>query len=355
MKRVFAALLALTFSVSVAACGSSSSSSSSAASTASAASTSASVSDTASSEESGDLTTVRVAIMTGGASHWYAVIGKEAGIFEKYGLDVEITEFAAGINTVDAVVTGQADFGNLADYACVNRLGTTQENTNLRIVDRISTSEGTNNGGLYVSDDIQSLSDLAGASFASQAGTVWDYWTAKTYEEAGIAEEDQNIVNVDSQASAVTLMISGEASAFWASGTNAAKLEEAGFQTILTLDDLGLYTDAYYISTSDYLEANEETAEKFIQAQKETAEWIYANEDEAAEIFEAASGTTQEQFLSDLEATQLVTDFTQGTLDHLNAVKEWAVGNGNFEDYEITDFADFTALEAVYPDSVTIE
>ena len=341
MKKIFAILTALALAASVAACGN--------------AGLSNTASDTNTKENAQKLTKVRVAIMTGGASHWYAVIGKEAGIFEKHGLDVEITEFAAGINTVDAIVTGQADFGNLADYACVNRLGSTQESTNLRIVDRLSTSKGANNGGLYVSDDIKSLNDLAGKGFATQPGTVWDYWVAKTYEKAGIKEEAQNTLNVDSAASAVALMISGEASAFWASGTNAAKLEDAGFHSLLKLDDLGLYTDAYYISTSDFLKQNKEVSEEFIKAQKETADWIYANEDKAAEIFEKASGTSQEQFHSDLAATLLVTDFSQDTLDHLSDVKTWAVENGRFSDYDILKFSDFTALKAVYPDSITIK
>lgn len=301
-----------------------------------------------------DLTKIRIAIMTGGASHWYAVIGDETGIFEKHGIDIEITEFAAGINTVDAVVSGQADFGNLADYACVNRLGNTQDSTNLVIIDRISTSKGTNNGGLYVSDDIKTPEDLAGKGFAAQPGTVWDYWVAKTYEYAGIAKDDQNILNTDSAASAVALMISGNASAFWASGTNAAKLEEAGFHKLMSLDDLELYTDAYFIATSDYVNQNEEVVKNFVTAQHEIAEWIYANEDEAAAIFEKAAGTAQEQFHSDLAATQLVTDFTQETLGHLNNIKDWAVGNGSFADYDIIDFADFTALKTVYPDSVTL-
>lgn len=346
MRKLFAVLAALALTVSVAACSNAGSSSTGSSNT---------VSDTDTNADPQGLTTVRVAIMTGDASHWYAVIGREAGIFEKHGLDVDIMEFAAGVNTVDAVVIGQADFGTLSDYSCLNRLGRTQERTNLRIAGRLSTSKGTANGGLYVSDDIRSLSDLAGKGFATQPGTVWDYWIARTYEKAGIGQEDQNILNVDSAASAVALMISGEASAFWASGTNAARLEAAGFQALLKLEDLELYTDAYYISTSDFLEQNREVAEEFIQAQKETADWIYANEDQAAEIFERVAGTTQEQFHSDLAATQLVTDFSQDTLDHLNNIKTWAVENGRFSDYDILQFADLTALKAIYPDSITIQ
>lgn len=306
-------------------------------------------------EKAEELTTVRIAIMTGGASHWYAVIGDKEGIFEKHGLKAEISEFAAGINTVDAVAMGQADFGNLADYAAVNRIGNTKDETNLVIIDRLSTSSGSTNGGLYVADGITSVKELAGVPFATQTGTVWDYWLAKTYEYAGIAETDQNIVSVDSIASAVALMTTGDVQAVWASGQNAQKLEDAGFKPILTLNDLDLYTDAYYISTTDYVEKNPEVVQAFIEAQEETAEWIENNKEAAAKDFEAASGVKTEQFLSDIESSKLVTDFTAETLEHLNGIKEWAVSGGRFEDYNILDFTDLSALKAVYPDSITIE
>ncbi len=70
---------------------------------------------------------------------------------------MEITEFAAGINTVDAIVTGRRILAIWQIMHVSTVLGSTQENTNLRIVDRLSTSKGANNGGLYVSDDIKSL------------------------------------------------------------------------------------------------------------------------------------------------------------------------------------------------------
>lgn len=356
-KKILSVIaLSLSLSLGLTACGSSASSpSSSSGDSNSAVQPKSAGSGTGTEKSSDELTTVRIAIMTAGASHWYAVVGKESGIFEKHGINLEITEFAAGINTVDAIATGQADIGNLADYACVNRIGNTQENTNLVILDRMSTSEGTADGGLYVNKDrISNLKDLAGEGFATQPGTVWDYWVAKTYEYAGIAEKDQKILNCDSAASAVAIMTSGEASAFWANGVNAAKLEQAGFENILGLDDLGLYTDAYFITSKEFLDEHADVAKEFILAQKETADWIYANEDEAAAIFESATGETQEQFHSDLAATRLVTDFTKETLEHLNGIKEWTVEKGSFGDYNILDFADLTALKADFPDSVTV-
>ncbi|MCD8018754.1 MAG: ABC transporter substrate-binding protein [Clostridiales bacterium] len=80
--------------------------------------------DTLVTEES-NYETIRVGVFTGGLDHYLAVIGSEEGIFQEYGINLELTEFASGINTVDAIVTGQADVGMAADFALVNRIGNT--------------------------------------------------------------------------------------------------------------------------------------------------------------------------------------------------------------------------------------
>lgn len=355
MKKLLTLVLALFLTLSLTACGSASTQESGSAA-AQASAGAAEETFSADGSAAGELTTVRAAVMTNGDMHWYAVLGQDTGIFEKYGLDVQISEFAAGVNTVDAIVTDQADIGNLADYAAVNRLGNTQDNTNLRIVARLSTSEGSEHSGLYVDPEkIHSIEDLAGQGFATQPGTVWDYWVAKTYEYANIPEDQQNVLNCDSATSAVAVMISGEAAAFWASGVNAAKLEEAGFEKLMTLSDLDLYTDAYYIVPTSYLEEHADVVEAYLRASQEIAEWTYANKEEAAAIVADRLGTTEEQFLEDLESNQLVIDFPQSTLDHLNSIKEWAVGNGSFADFDLLDYTDLTALEQVNPDGITLD
>ena len=276
------------------------------------------------------LTTVRAAVMTNGAQHWIAAVGEEEGIFQKYGIKLETSEFAAGINTVDAVVTGQADVGNLADYALVNRMGSTQDK-NLLILSRIGSGTG---GALYVDGSkVKSLEDLAGQPFATQPGTVWDFWNAKTYEKAGIGETEQKLVKVDSAASAVALMTTGKAAAFWASGANAAKLEEGGLEKLLTLKDLGLTVDSYYITTASFIKEHEE----------------------AAEVVSEKLGTSKEQFLSELQDTNLTIDYSEETKKHLEDIKAWAVAKGDFDDYELSDFTDLEPLQAALPDAEAAE
>ena len=96
-----------------------------------------------------ELSVLRVANMTGQPDQYADYIGMEQGIFEKYGISLETSEYAAGINTVDAIATGTADTGLLADFAAVNRIGNTLDNTNLVIFSDLSSSVSYN-GGLFV-------------------------------------------------------------------------------------------------------------------------------------------------------------------------------------------------------------
>lgn len=112
-----------------------------------------------------ELRTIRVANMTGEPDQYAGYIGTQQGIFEKYGIMLQTTEFVAGINTVDSVVTGTADIGLLADFAAANRFGNTLEANNLVIASDLSSSVSTT-GGIFVApkyaEDISSLDGSEG-------------------------------------------------------------------------------------------------------------------------------------------------------------------------------------------------
>lgn len=307
----------------------------------------------AKAETTGDLEpqTVRIGVFTGGLDQYIAVVGKEQGIFENHGIQLEITEFAAGINTVDAIVTGQSDLGMIADFAGINRIGNTKEECNIRIIGRFTSAK---NYDLYVNpDEVTTLADLAGKGIAVNPGTILEYYTALTFEEAGIGEEDQVILNVDSGQTALSVLASGEGVAYWTTGSTAKKLEEMGMTKMLTMDDLGISVDAYYVSSDSFISEHEDIVENFLSAVKETEDWILDNLEDAAAITENQIGVPQEQFIENVEASQLLLDFKQDSVDHLNKIKEWAVGAGMFDsDYEIKNYVDTTALAALFPDEV---
>ncbi|MBM6999215.1 ABC transporter substrate-binding protein [bacterium] len=300
------------------------------------------------------LTTVNIGVMTGNIDQSLVAIGRERGIFEGHSLDVHVSEFAAGINTVDAIVTGQNDIGLLADYAAVNRLGNTSDSTDLRLFVNFLRSNITK---LYVNPArVATVEDLAGQGFVTLPGTVWDYWTGRTFDYAGIAEADREVINVDSAQDALGVLTRGDGVAFWASGANAAKLEAAGLTPILTLDDLGIFVDSYFVSTSAYLDANPQAAQQFLKALREIEEWVMGNLDEAGRIVEEQTTQPADQFTTNVRQFALSTSLNQDAIDHLDDIKNWARDAGKFEnDFAVTDFIDTTPLEdAGLADSETL-
>ena len=227
--------------------------------------------ETASSDAStsdGDLVTVRDAVMTGQLDQYATEVGLWQGLFEKYGIDLKTTEFVAGINTIDSVVSGTADIGMMADYAAVNRLGNTLDATDLKIFSQISGGGVAQSGGLYVdpkyADDLESLDGSEG--FMYQEGTVSYYYASKCIEYLGLDESKQNLINTDSSQTRLALIQKGGASAVYANGSEANYIEDAGWVLAATSQEIGIQTGTYFLATDKYISENKEVLAKFLEA-----------------------------------------------------------------------------------------
>lgn len=305
----------------------------------------------------GELTRVRLAVMTNGFDHYLAVVALEQGIFEKYGLDVEMTEYGRGINTIDAVVNGTADIGNMADYAAVNRLGNTLHDTNLIIFSE-QNGGGVQNGGLYVAaeyaDNLQALDGSKG--FVSILGTVSDYQTSEVIRYLGLDEAKQNIIAADSLQTCLALAQNNDASAIYASGSTGAYLEKFGWVLAVPSEELDIHTYGYFLTTSEYNENNQETLAKFLQAAQESFDYIKANLDETAAFLETRIGVKAEDFVANWSSIISRIGFTQDGVDHLQAMEEWAYEHGSFtESYDVRDFINTEAAELAFPERVTLD
>ena len=304
------------------------------------------------SADAGELTTFRWAVTSATTDQYMSIIGLSEGIFEEYGLDVEVTEFGSGSNTVDAVLLGEADIGVHSDYALINRISSTVDTTEIKVVGRFATN--ISGAHFYVnSDTITDLSDLAGKKIATMPGTIWEFWTSKTLELAGLTEDDVELVEVDSAATAITAMSTGDADAYWGTGATASKLDEAGYTRLVELADIDLTTDFYFIVAEGY---DEELLTAFFEALNDVQAWMAENPEEAASIIADEIGTDADDLQAILECYELTIDFTQGTLDLLYEIKDWALENDVIEtDFEFENYLDLSVLESLYPENVEVE
>ena len=303
-------------------------------------------------------TLLRLAVMTGGLDQYIDEVGQWQGIFEKHGLEVEITEYVYGIATIDAIVNGTADIGNMADYATVNRLGNTYGVTDLKIFSDLGAPVGDQVGGLYVApeyaDDISSLDGSKG--FMTTTGTVVDYYIARAIEYLGFDYDAQNIIAIDSVQTGLAVASAGDASAYFVSGASAARFDEIGWVRVATADEIGISTTAYLLATEGFITENTEALAQYLLAIDETIDFINNNLDETAEYLGERLSLIPEDFKANWKNRVFKHGLNADSAEHLQEIEQWAYGAGRFEtDYQVTEFYDARPATIAFPDAVTVK
>lgn len=311
--------------------------------------------ETADTTESsgGSLTKVRYATMTGSTTQWFGIIGQEKGIWEKYGLDVVVTEFANGIETVNTLATGQADIGFVTDFAGLNRFGNTEGDSDLKFFEE--QCKTTSYSLVVDPSKISKIEDLKGKNFLVSKGTFLEYLNAVTLEQAGLTKDDVTEVPVEGGPSILAAAESGQADAIWTAGDNLRRLVELGWKIIKNQSEIGVNTYVFHVASEKYLKENAETAQNFIKGYEEVNQYVRANMDEAADIITKKFGVEKEMFVKTVEASEVIPELTKESVDALKEIDAWAVKNGFYKaNLNITDYIYTDALKAVYPDNVTV-
>lgn len=311
----------------------------------------------ASSEGNDELRNLRVALMTGQPDQYAVFIGTEEGIFEKHNIRLETTEYAVGINTVDAIVNGTADTGLLADFAAVNRFGNTLHDTNLNLFAELSSSKAKD-GGVYVApeyaNDLSKLADSAG--WITNIGTVSEYYNWQGQVALGLDPSTQKAVNTDSTQTALAAASKGNASAVVANGSLAKKYEELGWVLAATSDEVGSVVGTYLVTTNEFLDENTDLLADYLTALNESVDYINNNLDESAKKISEKFGIEAEQFKADWKTQTIVIGFSEEGAKNLDDVNSWAFGQGKYsEEYNVRDFIRTEAIEKAFPDRVTLK
>ncbi len=298
---------------------------------------------------SGDVTPLRFGAMTGNIEHLIVTVGKDQGIFEKNGIDLQVTEYAAGINTVDALTMGQLDVGIAADFAILNRTGNV-EKSDLKI-----TANYANAGSAQLfanPETVKDKDDLKGKRLINLPGVIYEYWNVLTAQTLGLSEGEYSMVNVDSQPSAVVVASQGDGDAFWAGGEVAAQLAGYGWKPVMSLSDIGAISTFFFIASETYAKDNADTLKKFYKAFNESIDYIKNNIDDAAKVVTAKVGLDAEKFKQVIAAYDLGIQFKQKTFDYLDGVNKWLKDNKYYKNpFETKDLLFLDAAREEYPDT----
>lgn len=300
----------------------------------------------------GELTTVKIGIDTEVLA-FLQIIAQEKGFFEENGIDAELTSYAAGIETINAVVLGEVQIGAAYDYAACTRLA---EKTNLRLVSSLVVDSPDSMWYDTTVEGAAEPKDFAGQKIAVLQGTREEYLWAKELEYAGLTNDDVEYEYFGSNAEKITAFVSGEADAVMGSKPFKEQLDVVENKT--TINDLGginVASQGYVLADSTLLEEQPEVVAGYLKALQEAMDYIDTDIDDAAQICADYLTLQKEDVISAFGSYNYEVRFLQEDYDRLQDIADWCYQNGVTDEIQVKDYMNIESVSEAFPDKVTYE
>ena len=229
-------------------------------------------------------------------------VAAERGIFDAYGLDVQIDRVASGTEAIAFLEQGQIDVGGIA--IVVSLWNGWAQGLDLRVIapGGLEPFEGSPTKLMLradLQDEVTSIADLRGrtVAVAGGPGSGGEYLAAKALERGGLSMFDVNLVNVGNPDMPLSFE-SGAIDAGILGAPFADQAEASGF-AVPFAEDLtpGLMTVAF-VGSGRFVEERPEAARRFALALLEASramqgEHLYSRENLDA-FLSYLPGTTEE-------------------------------------------------------------
>ncbi len=302
-------------------------------------------------EKTADLTKVRVGTDTMQLAY-AQVIGKEKGFYANNGIDVEITTYAAGIETINAIVTGAADIGAAYDYALCTRLIPA---SNVRVLSNFVTNADGSYWFETSNPDIQSAADLSKGKIGIVKGTLGEYLIAKELESGGLTTADADINYLSSDGEVVAAYVAKQVDTILGLKPFSEEIEKAeGRHVLNTTGDIGIKSQGFIAVDKAFAEAHPEAVAAYLKGTQEAVDFIKSDTDEAAQICADYLTVSKEDVLKSFDSFTFDVAFSAEDYDHLQNIADWCVENGVLEQpTAISDYFVREPLEIALPEKLT--
>lgn len=281
------------------------------------------------------------------ASYAPFVVATEAGFMKKNGLGSHLKIFPSGQESLEAVLTGQADSTGNGQY---NIPLVAAKGGNIKIIAQYETSN--KQFGVVAAKDITKPRDLIGKTVATQVGTSPEYYYHLYTKHYGLDESKIKLVNL-TFAQLVPALARGDISAFFAFEpylTQAVNVV-AGAHVLGRSGDDGIMPLRVYLGVSQKVYSSSRIAEAFLRALIEAGRWAQTHQTQAAAMLSKSFNIAQ------ADAVRYVSYFNYAnvnlncaSLQSLDDVNSYLVNRHVLpQTVDLTKFVDSSFLRAIAP------
>jgi NitT/TauT family transport system substrate-binding protein len=205
-----------------------------------------------------------------------AWVAKDAGIFEKNGLDVELVFFTGGTTAVMALVSADTPIAQLAGPAVVNSVIAGSDSTLL--------AGGVTSLNYYLlsRSEIKTPEQLKGGSVAiSRFGSASDFIARYALSKIGLNPgKDVTIVQIGSTTARVDATLTGRVQATVVNPPASIIAQKRGMNVLADLPKLGLvYQHTAAATTKRYIRERPDVVRRYVKSQLDAVHYIYTNKE----------------------------------------------------------------------------
>jgi NitT/TauT family transport system substrate-binding protein len=288
-------------------------------------------------------TSIKIGLSVAETSQFAAQLAKDAGIYEKNGLDVEITVFEGDGKVMQALQAGQLDigFGGVSAYV-------TSQTTDAPVV-ALAVNAKILSDELVSTADVTNAEQLKGKCVAvSTFGGTSHGAVILSLEALGLTPDDVVITEVGGQGARIAALQGGSCAAAPVDVARHDEMAGLGFNFLVNLKEQGLPWGRSGMGvTEEWLADNPNTALVVAASVLEAQNMMWTDLDTAAEHYSAFTQDSLENAKALIEDFQEIGNRRMMWEDEAfeNPKKVLATVNPEIADVPVTDAFDRSVLE----------
>ncbi len=215
---------------------------------------------------------VPITFATSGDLGAQGIIAEHLGYFKQNHLVVKLQNYSLGTDTLDAILTGQANFGCAIDFAAMTMMRSNQ----LRVVATIMRpSPGFY--GLAVRGGISTPQGLVGKKIGIVKGTDQQYATIRYLEVNHVPLSSVHVVAFPDLYGLVAGLHTGQIDAAWVWSTGVNQAKSIPGVKILTRNNAGSLEPGYLLASKSFLNNHSAEVRNFLAALVKANHWMLSH------------------------------------------------------------------------------
>lgn len=275
-----------------------------------------------------------------------AIIAADKDFLKEEGINPIVQTYSYGVDTVDAVLAGNAEFGVIIDFPLLTRFAAGKLMSPAVIAEPLP---GWHK--LYARADIEIPAGLKGKKIGVATGTAQEFVTRTHLSDNGMdPDKDVSLVGFSSLFEIVGAMKAGRVDAAWIWGEGVKTMDaDAKWKFIADDGIVNQSTSALLVTTKDYFAANRDKVVRTLRAFQKASEYLHANLDEATAQIATSVGGDAAQIRNTVGQQRYGLTFGTSAVSSLKRKYDFLVAAGKIEAYDLKAQFDTSALEEAVP------